>query len=71
MMESKPICREELYVNLALGCGQSVLTGEKKVLGIRQDPTTDQFIMSVEEATHAASHLDTTERAIISLVVRI
>ena len=71
MMESKPICCEELYVSFALGCGQSVLTGERKVLTVRWDLTTDQLIISLEEVALAAFHLELTKQAIVSLVSRI
>ena len=60
MMESKPICCEESYVSLALNYGQSMLAGERKMLGIRWEPTTDKLIMIVEVIAYAASHLEPT-----------
>ena len=45
-------------------------SGERKVLGIWWDITTDQLNMSLEDIASAASELEPTRRAIVSLVGR-
>ncbi len=66
-----PTCTDETYASSTLGSGQSVRTGENKVLGVRWDLATDQLVMSLEDVASAASDLEPTKRAIVSLVGRI
>ncbi len=57
---------EETYVSSTLGPGQKVHSGERKVLGIRWDITTDQFVMTLEDIASAAAELEPTKRAIVT-----
>ena len=59
--ESIPTCTDETYASSTVGSGQSVRTGERKVLGVRWDLATDQLVMSLEDVAAAASDLEPTE----------
>ena len=48
--------------------GQYTQLGERKVLGIRWDPQTDQLIQSLEDIAGLARTLEPTKREIVSLV---
>ena len=54
--ETTPNCEKELYGSSNLDCGQSALTGERKVLRVCWDLTTDELIMSLEDALCSITH---------------
>ncbi len=62
---------DETYTSTTLGSGQPVRSGERKVLGVRWDLATDQLVMSLEDIASAASDIEPTKRAIVSLVGKI
>ena len=62
---------EETYASSALGSGPHTGTGERRVLGVCWDLASDQLVMSLEDVASAASDLEPTKRAIVSLVGRI
>ena len=66
--KSVPTQTDETYASSTLGSAQSARTGERKVLGVRWDLATDQLVMSLEDVASAASDLEPTKRAIVSLV---
>ena len=53
-----------------LGPTQRVHSGERKVLGVCWNNATDQLVMGLEETASAATTLEPTKRAIVSLVSR-
>ena len=59
---------EETYSNSTLCPTQGTQLGERKVLGIRWDISTDQLVVSLEDIAYLAVKLDPTKRAIVSLV---
>ena len=59
---------EETYSSSTLCPGQYTQPGERKVLGIRWDPQTDQLIQSREDIVGLARTLEPTKREIVSLV---
>ena len=59
---------EETYSSSTLCPGQYTQPGERKVLGIRWDPQTDQLIQSLEDIAGLARTLEPTKREIVSLV---
>ena len=60
---------EESYSHTV--CNSREHLGEKKILGVRWDLSTDNFIVSLEEVLHSVSQLRPTKRRIVSLVGKI
>ena len=65
---SAPVQVEETYANTVLGLTQKVHSGERKVLGMRWSPATDQLVMDLKEIASAAAALEPTKRAVVGLV---
>jgi len=53
-----------------LGLGQKFQSGEQKVLGVRWNVRSDQFVVSLDEIASIAQVLEPTKRNIVSLVGR-
>ena len=62
---------EETYTSSTLGPGQKLHSGEQKVLGVRWDTFSDQFVVNLDEIASTARVLTPTKRNIVSLVGRI
>ena len=63
---------EETYAASTLGSEQPVDLGERKVLGVCWNLSSDQLLVSLEEIVSDASSLQPpTKRAIVSLIGRI
>ena len=69
-MTSQSVRINESYANSTLGLSQKVHSGERKMLRVRWNPATDQLVMDLEELASAATALEPTKRAIVSLVGR-
>lgn len=65
-----PVPVDETYASTVLGPNQKVHSGERKVLGVRWNNSADQLVMDLEEIASAATALEPTKRAIVSLVGR-
>lgn len=61
---------DETYASTVLGPTQRMHSGERKVLGVRWNNSADQLVMDLEEIASAATVLEPTKRAIVSLVGR-
>ena len=59
---------EETYTRATLGGSQTLHSGEQKILGVKWNINTDQFVVSFDEITSLAKGLEPTKRNIISLV---
>ena len=59
---------EETYTSSTLGSSQEQHSEERKVLSIRWDVSSDQFVMSLEDIVSEATELVTMKRAIVSPV---
>ena len=59
---------EETYSSSTLCPTQDTQFREQKVLAIRWDISTDQFVMSLEDIAFLTRKLDPTKRAIVSIV---
>ena len=59
---------EETYVSATLGSSHEQHFGERKVLGVRWDIASDDFVMSLEDIASVAAKLKPTRRTIVSLV---
>lgn len=62
---------EESYANSTLGIEQSLHSGEQRVLGVRWDTYSDQFVVDLGGIISTARVLTPTKRNIVSLVGRI
>ena len=58
------------YAKEALRTGQSIQSGEQKVLGARWNPATYRLCYDVGEFAHLAKKLEPTKRNVISVVGR-
>ena len=65
---SQPVEAEETYASTTFASGQEQLSGERKVLGVQWDISTDQLVMSLKSIASEAERVIPTTRAIISLV---
>ena len=59
---------EETYTRATLGGSQTLHSGEQKILGVRWNVNTDQFVVSLDEIARLARSLEPTKRNIVSLV---
>ena len=59
---------EETYSRATLGGSQKLYSGEQKVLGIKWNTFTDQFVINLQDITDLARSLEPTKRNIVSLV---
>ena len=62
---------DETYASVTLGSSNDQHFGERRVLGVRWDVSSDEFVMSLEDIKSAATDAKPTKRAIVSLVGKI
>ena len=58
----------ETNTQATLGGSQTLHSGEQKILGVRWNINTDQFVVSLDEIARLARSLEPTKRNIVSLV---
>ena len=61
---------EKTYTKSTLGRTQRMQSGGQKVLGVRWDVFSDQFVFDFDDIPHIAQELDPTKRNIVSIVGR-
>ncbi len=59
---------DETYASVTLRSRNDQHVGERRVLGVRWDISSDEFVMSVEGIASMATDLELTKRVILSLV---
>ena len=59
---------EETYTRATLRGSQTLHSGEQKILGVRWNVNTDQFVVSLNEIARLARSLEPTKQNIVSLV---
>ena len=60
----------ETYASSTLGLGQPMRSGEQKVLGVRWNICSDEFVVSLTEIASAAQAIDPSKHNIVGLVKR-
>ena len=59
---------DETYASVTLRANNDQRSGERRVLGIRWNISSDEFVMSLEDIASVATHLNPTKRSVVSLV---
>ena len=59
---------DETYASSTLSLGQPMRSGEQKVLGVRWNICSDEFVVSLTEIASTAQAIDPTKRNIVGLV---
>ena len=62
---------EETYASSVLGSNQSVRDGERKVLGVLWNLSTDQLVVSLDNIISVAKELEPSKRAIVGLAAKV
>lgn len=65
---SKPPDTEETYTRATLGGSQKLCSGEQKILEVKWNANTNQFVISLDDVADLAGNLEPTKRNIVSLV---
>ena len=69
--EQESVSSEESYARATLGSANSEAIGEYKVLGVKWDVSTDEFVIDIESIVEEALGTEPTKRNIVSVVCKI
>lgn len=61
---------DETYTKATIGNTQEMRLGEQKILGIRWNVHTDQFVFNLDDIAHSAKESEPTKRNVVSIVGR-
>lgn len=68
--EEGPHCLDETYAAATLGSNPGPRAGERKILGVRWEPNSDQLTFDVAEIAQLAGTLEPTKRNVVSTIGR-